>query len=199
MCVALLSGWLRTFLIAEYDMKNDMKNDKNNCTCCFIGHRRIDRTAELEKSVYNVIEDLIKNESVHTFLFGSKSRFDDLCYEMVTQLKGKYPYIKRIYVRAEYPQISTGYTNRLLQMYENTYYPQHILGAGKAAYIERNLEMINKSDFCVVYYDENYLPPRRKQSRHDLTDYQPKSGTKTAYDYAVKKKKKIINVFFISH
>ena len=67
--------------------------------------------------------------------------------------------------------------------------------AGKASYVERNQEMINKSDFCVIYYDENYLPPRRKNSRRDLFHYQPKSGTAVAYDYAVKKKKKIINCF----
>ena len=67
--------------------------------------------------------------------------------------------------------------------------------AGRASYVERNQEMINKSDFYIVYYDENYAPPKRKNSRRDLTDYQPRSGTKIAYDYAVKKKKKIINCF----
>ena len=45
-----------------------------------------------------------------------------------------------------------------------------------------------------MYYNENYAPPR-KNSKRDLTDYQPKSGTKIAYDYAVKKKKEIINVY----
>ena len=54
--------------------------------------------------------------------------------------------------------------------------------------------MINQSDVCVVYYDENYAPPRRRNSRRDLADYQPKSGTKIAYDYAVRKGKTIINV-----
>ena len=68
--------------------------------------------------------------------------------------------------------------------------------AGKASYVERNQEMINKSDYCIVYYDENYLPPRRKNSRRDLTDYQPKSGTAVAYDYAMKKNRVIINVIF---
>ena len=54
--------------------------------------------------------------------------------------------------------------------------------------------MINHSKFCVVYYDENYLPPRRRNSKSDSTDYQPKSGTKVAYDYVMKKGKIIINV-----
>ena len=67
--------------------------------------------------------------------------------------------------------------------------------AGRASYVERNQEMINKSEYCVVYYDESYTPPRRKNSKRDLTDYQPKSGTKVAYDFAVKKCRQIINVF----
>ena len=69
-----------------------------------------------------------------------------------------------------------------------------MIDAGKAAYVERNYEMIDKSNFCVIYYDENYTPPRRRNSRRDLTDYQPKSGTKLAYEYAKRKKAKIINV-----
>ena len=64
--------------------------------------------------------------------------------------------------------------------------------AGKASYVERNQEMINHSKFCVVYYDENYLPPRRKNGKRDLFDYQPKSGTKVALDYAIKRNKNII-------
>ena len=46
-----------------------------------------------------------------------------------------------------------------------------------------------------MYYDENYIPKKRKNSRRDIKEYQPKSGTAVAYNYAVKKKKEIINVF----
>lgn len=91
--------------------------------------------------------------------------------------------------------IDEDYTNYLLEMYEGTYFPEKIRKSGKASYVERNREMIDKSKFCVVYYDESYLPPRIRNSRRGLTDYQPKSGTKLAYDYAVKKELTIINVF----
>ena len=69
-----------------------------------------------------------------------------------------------------------------------------MINAGKAAYVERNYEMIDNSSHCVIYYDENYMPPRRKNSRRDLFDYQPNSGTKRAYDYAKRKRISIINV-----
>ena len=149
-------------------------------TCCFIGHRQIDETVELRKQVYAVIEDLILHKNVDTFLFGSKSRFNSLCYEQVTRLKEKYPYIKRIYVRAEFSQIGESYQEYLLQYYEDTYYPPKAVGAGRAAYVERNCEMIDTSDFCVIFYQREYTPGKRK------------SGTKLALDYAEKRKKRII-------
>ena len=56
--------------------------------------------------------------------------------------------------------------------------------AGRASYVERNQAMINDSDYCVFYYDKNYFPLTRT-----------KSGTKLAYEYAVRKNKKVINLF----
>ena len=163
-------------------------------TCCFFGHRKITETDELKSKLYNEIETLITYKKVHTFLFGSKSQFDDLCYKIVTELKEKYQHIKRIYVRAEFPYIDDNYKKYLLESYEDTYYPSKMIDAGKAAYVERNYEMINNSRYCICYYDENYMPPRRKNSRRDLLDYQPKSGTGIAFDYARKKELNIINL-----
>lgn len=131
-------------------------------TCCFFGHRTINVTEELKSKLIEVIEKLIAEENVDTFLFGSKSRFNSLCKEAVTEMKEKYPHIKRIYVRAEYPDIDEQYTNYLLENYEETYYPEHIRGSGRAAYVERNCEMINKSRYCIVYYDEQGVPTARK-------------------------------------
>ena len=151
-------------------------------TCCFIGHRTINETEELKSKLKEIIEKLIVHEKVDTFLFGSKSRFNSLCLELVTEIKEKYPHIKRIYVRAEYPDINEQYTNYLLESYEGTYYPEHIRSSGRAAYVERNYEMIDKSHYCIVYYDKQNAPTTRK------------SGTKIALDYSIKKGKQIINV-----
>ena len=148
--------------------------------CCFIGHRTIIETEKLKTHLIKIIEKLVTDENVDTFLFGSKSRFNSLCLEAVTEMKEKYPHIKRIYVRAEYPYISEQYKNYLLENYENTYYPERIMNSGRAAYVERNYEMIDNSHFCIVYYNEQSAPTTRK------------SGTKIALDYAVKQGKNII-------
>lgn len=151
-------------------------------TCCFFGHRAIDETEELKLKLLDLLEHLIAKEKVDTFLFGSKSSFDSLCLQLVSEKKEKYPHIKRIYVRAEYPYISARYKKYLLESYDNTYYPAKIINSGKAAYVERNYEMIDNSRFCVIYYDKENAPTTRK------------SGTKIALDYAIKRRKKIISV-----
>lgn len=151
-------------------------------TCCFIGHRTINETDELILQLYNIIETLIVKKKVDTFLFGSKSQFNSLCLEVVTKVKEKHPHIKRVYVRAEYPYISDDYKKYLLENYEDTYYPERIKALSKGVYIKRNYEMIDKSDVCIIYYDERLYPATRK------------SGTKIALNYAIKREKQIIKL-----
>lgn len=151
-------------------------------TCCFIGHRAIYDTEKLRMQLCEIIEELILNEKVDTFLFGSKSQFNSVCLEIVTKLREKHPHIKRIYVRAEYPYISELYKNYLLESYEDTYYPEHIVGSGRAAYVERNYNMIDNSHFCVFYYDR------------DIATLIKKSGTKIALDYAIRQRKHVIKL-----
>ncbi len=76
---------------------------ENKNTCCFFGHRKISDTASLRTKICETVERLIVAENIDTFLFGSKSQFDSLCHELVTKIKEKYPHIKRVFVRAEYP------------------------------------------------------------------------------------------------
>lgn len=155
----------------------------NNRTACFFGHRYIEKTNELKNTLYCVIENLIIEKNVNTFLFGSKSKFNNFCHEIVTELKQeKYPDIKRIFVRAEYPYINEDYKRYLLQFYEDSYYPETLLGANRAVYVKRNYLMIDSCQYCIVYYNSELAPTTRK------------SGTKIALDYALKKKKEIIHI-----
>ena len=154
-------------------------------TCCFIGHKRINQTVQLKENLTGITEELI-NEGTDTFLLGSRSEFNGLCCDVLSSLKEKYPHIKRIYVRAEYPVIGEDYKRYLLSMFEDTYFPEKISGAGKERYIERNFHMIDKSDLCVFYFDEGINYQNRK------------SGTRAAYCYAGTKGKRIINAYLPS-
>ncbi len=163
-------------------------------TCCFIGHRKIECTPELRERLQSILQELIENGTTN-FIFGDHSAFDSLCYELVTELKEKYPEIGRINFRKDYGDTDDYTMQFLISGYEESICPKGVGNAGRASYVERNQAMIRESDVCIFYYDENYQPSRRRNSRHDLTDYQPKSGTALAYAYAKSKKKTIINLF----
>ena len=153
-----------------------------NNTACFIGHRKINKTEDLKIRLWDLIEDLILNQNVTTFLFGSKSGFNYLCEDTLIKAKEKHPHIKRIYVRAEFPYIDEDYEKYLLESCDETYFPENLVNAQKSTYVKRNYEMIDKSNFCVFYFSEQEAPTTRK------------SGTKVALDYAIKKNKKIFNL-----
>ena len=86
--------------------------------CSFFGHRDTPQTEELKQKVRETVERLIVEEGVDTFLFGSRSSFDELCLFIVTELRVKYPNIKRIYVRSQYPYIGKIYKDYLLDSYD---------------------------------------------------------------------------------
>ncbi|MGN0822486.1 MAG: hypothetical protein ACI4NG_01805 [Candidatus Gallimonas sp.] len=178
-------------------------------TCCFIGHRKIDITIEMKKNLTNLIEKLIKRNNVLNFIFGSRSEFDDLCYAVVTELKNKYKNIRRIAYtckseycileneREYFEKLCSTLSNkkRKLSGYEEEYEHDTKYVANKASYIERNQAMIDNSDYCIFYYNEDDQPLQRNYSENNQTRYQSNSGTKIAYRYAKKKNKRIINIF----
>ena len=100
-----------------------------------IGHRKIKKTQNLVNKLTETIVDLIENESADTFLFGSRSQFDELCYDVVTELRYKYSHVQRIYVRAEYQHISDDYLSYLLTYYEDTFFPEQVEHAGALSYV----------------------------------------------------------------
>lgn len=175
---------------------------------CFIGHRDVPDTDELREKIRITVERLITEEGVTYFLFGSRSDFDSICHDVVTDLQEKYPHIQRVAYtcrhecatmkedKAEEERIWSSLLKREVHIrdYDAEYEHPTKYTSGRASYVERNQAMITDSDFCVFYFDETYLPPRRKYGSSFLSDYQPKSGTAVAYKYAVQKKKEIINL-----
>lgn len=153
---------------------------------CFIGHRTIDNKEEVKQSLEKTIVALL-GKGVNIFLFGSNSAFDELSLKVVTSLKSKYPFIKRVYVRSTFQHIDASYEQYLLELYDETYFPAKIEKAGKYSYVERNYELIDRSSYCVFYFNQDYVKYLAKNNKS--------SGTKRAYDYAVKKNKNIINLY----
>lgn len=176
---------------------------------CFIGHRKVGDAEQIKCKLLDTLSTLIDN-GADTFLFGSRSDFDFLCWEVATALKEKYPHIKRVCYTTPHEVAFTSKEEReqceqfFSQMvkhevhyadYEEAINSQKAIKANKNAYIMRNQEIIDTSDVCVFYYNEDYKPPIRKSTNKFLPDYRPKSGTAVAFAYATQKKKRIINLY----
>lgn len=154
--------------------------------CSFFGHRDFEPTIEIEEKVYAIIENLIVEKGVKRFLFGSRSNFDSFCHNIVTALQKKYPEIIRVAYLCRHEGgclVGQGkdqeewlrkyaHIDVKVQEYEEIKRSDRVDSAGRASYIERNELMIDDSDYCVFYINNN-------------TKY--KSGTKIAYNYAKKK------------
>ena len=163
-------------------------------TCCFIGHRKIENHSEVQEKLQSILTELIEH-GVTKFIFGDHSQFNDLCYDVVSELKKNNANIQRIKFRKDYQEISDSVKKYFLDGFEDNICPDGVAKAGKASYVERNQAMITASDVCIVYYNENYQPERRKESKRSISLYQPKSGTRLAYEFAVSKDKEIINLY----
>ena len=161
--------------------------------CSFFGHRDTPQTEELKQKVRETVERLIVEEGVDAFLFGSRSKFDELCHIVVTELKEKYPHIQRIaYLCKHESGCLVGAGARLKQQIKQTtgrdvYVPEYedikksdrVNSAGRAAYVERNYLIIINSIFVIIHIDDT-----KSGRRH--------SGALLAYDYANRKKKETI-------
>ena len=160
--------------------------------CSFFGHRDTPQTEELKQKVKETVERLIVKEGVEAFLFGSRSKFDELCHIVVTELKEKYPYIRRIAYLCKHETgclVGAGMelkrkikeiTGRdtYVAEYEEIKKSDRVNSAGRASYLERNQLMIDDSMFVIIYYK-------------DLEIKNNHSGTMFAYQYAEKKQRDI--------
>ncbi|MBP3630877.1 MAG: DUF1273 family protein [Clostridia bacterium] len=206
--IVWLTNDCKNHIMIEYQSLSGGFYILSDIKCSFFGHRKIEITEELKQKVKEVVEDLIINHNVLTFLFGSRSDFDYLCHLVVTELKEKYPnIIRKCYTcrsetctleseRAHWEEVYSHFRKEkvtLLGVEEEVEHKTKYT-SGRASYVERNQAMINDSDYCVFYYDENYQPEMRKYSKRSIGYYQPKSGTALAYAYAKQKKKNIYNI-----
>lgn len=161
--------------------------------CNFFGHRDTPQTEELKQKVRETVERLIVEEGMDIFLFGSRSKFDELCHIVVTELKETYPHIRRIaYLCKHETACLVGAGTSLRQKiknltgrdeyvgeYEEIKKSDRVNSAGCACYIERNQWMIDGSYCLVLYYDEGMKLKR--------------SGIKWVWEYA--KRKEAISIF----
>lgn len=164
--------------------------------CCFIGHRRIENEESVRERVENIIRSLL-DCGTREFIFGDHSEFCDICYEVLSQMITEYSDIVRIH----YSTLSKNQSESVMRFfvfgYEKTVFAEdyYATRATKAIYVIRDRAMIDESDVCVFYYSSEYIPIKKESSKTVKSVKESASGTRIAFEYAVKKNKKIINLF----
>ncbi len=129
-----------------------MELEKNQ-TCCFIGHKAMIETDRLLEAVRIAVEKLITEKDINTFLFSGKTKFDNLCFYIVSDLKMKYPHIRRIKANVGFPIIGGDFSNVILEdNYDDVYYPGRYLNEKDMIYRgQTEEEIIELSGFCIIY------------------------------------------------
>ena len=162
--------------------------------CSFFGHRDTPQTEELKQKVKETVERLIVEEGVDTFLFGSRSSFNELCHIVVAELKVKHPHIRRIaYLCRHEAACLVGEGAKMKQQikqltgrdeyvneYEGIKKSDRVNSAGRVSYVERNQWMVDESDITFIHIDKGYCIKNKN------------SGTALIYRYAKSRKRIIV-------
>ena len=150
--------------------------------CGIIGHRKVEQKDWTEFKSLHAIKKLL--DKVDAFNFGSNSEFNDICWKIVAEFQETDTHIKMVNFRCENEKPILSKNKVAGKMYyDEIISPANAINAGKRLCIERNKALIDNSDIILFYYDEKYSPQHSN------------SGTKIAYEYALKQGKIIINIF----
>ena len=147
-------------------------------SCSVFGHREIKITIELKNRIYATFEDLIRKGCTR-FYFGGFGTFDNLCHEIISDLKIKYSNVQRIFCLSDVRHLRTSKRPSWLkdEDYENFIYWDLDFDWWYQRIYYRNCATIDHSDIVVFYIEER-----------------ENSGAYKAFKYAQKKKKEIINL-----
>ena len=148
-------------------------------TCSCFGHSDVEITDELTARTRIEIDRAVADD-VRIFLFGGRSDFDDLCYDLVTEKKNANPQlnIKRVFCFALDKQLRKPPSWFVRKEYEALECPTKDFDYWYTAIYYRNLAMIDQSDLILFWVEER-----------------ENSGAYKTYCYAVKKHKRIVNLF----
>ena len=142
-------------------------------SCVFFGHRAYPYEKEREL-IENSIVDLVENYGVGQFYSGGRGDFDNLCAQLVYELKKKYPHIKNTLFLSYMPQGAEGCC--LPKRYDDTVYLLEKRTPPRYAIVKTNEAVVKLADFVLsgVYYS--------------------RGGAYQACEYARRRKKTIIQL-----
>jgi len=148
-------------------------------SCCFTGHRIVERADDIENRLFCEVETLINSKGVNTFWAGGALGFDTLAAECVLALKGKYPFIKLCLAlpcktqSAKWSEREKLRYNAILEKSDRVCYVSEEYTSG--CMHKRNDYMVSHSRYCVCYLRHSmggtfYTVNRAKQQARELIE-----------------------------
>lgn len=116
---------------------------QNNKICSIICEKKLYISNNLVEKLNVLLENLIVKEDINIFIFTGTNSFNKICYKILTKLKNKYPFLKRIF---KLDKITKPKWASDLDFWEN-------LNTVSNAKKEKT-EIISKSDFVLLYKSE---------------------------------------------
>ena len=141
--------------------------------CAFFGHRDWG-VEEGKEEIRNSIVHLIENYEVAQFYSGGRGNFDNLCSQIVYELKKKYPHIKNTLVLSYIPKKKEEYG--LPEKYDDSVYFLEERVPPRFAIVKTNEKIIDKVDYVIVGVQKSW------------------GGAYRAREYAKKRKKTILQI-----
>ena len=121
-------------------------------TCCFFGHK--DTHSSVYVKLKEVVEKLIVEDGVTSFLVGNQGHFDGLVLSALRHLKMKYPHINYNVVFAYMPAEKEAWNP---YEFGETMLPEGIESVHPRYAISwRNKWMVNESDVVVAYITHSW-------------------------------------------
>lgn len=151
-----------------------------NKICSFFGHSSISKEENIEiltRKIETTLINLIEKQDYSIFYFGGFGEFDNLCYKIVTILKQKYPFIKRIYCLEDEKYLNKLKFNLDYNEYEDYIYLPLNFDWWYTRIFYRNCSIVDTSDL-IIFYIRNTK----------------NSGAYKTYKYAVKQNKNILKI-----
>ncbi len=129
--------------------------ETNGKTCSCFGHLDVNITDDLIARTKTEIDKAVA-DGVRVFLFGGRSDFDDLCYDLVTEKKNTEPQldIKRVFCFALDNQLRKPPIWFIRKEYEALECPPKDFDYWYTSIYYRNLAMIDQSDLALFWAEK---------------------------------------------
>ncbi len=172
-------------------------------TCPVFGHHSIKITKELKVQVFDCFEKLILEYNTYVFCFFEFGDFENMCLEILTDLKTHFPYIQSVICLAnstsaeEFNSLSwTLFFDKIEDIHPsvNDFDIQSIPKQKKYHKLFRDnyiTAIIDSCDYCIFCYSRNDLLHTKKKMQRPLIFDIEKSF---AYNYAIQTQKNIMEI-----